>query len=143
MEPTSHSRSSHDPVTLNTAESAGVYRPNAAAVITGSHEVREVGRWPDFLTIEEAAHVLRIGRSAAYELAREFLATNGAAGLPVVRIGRQLRVPRARLEQLSGGPLTMPPPPATSTSRTAPSIPPTPTAARRVSRHGQSPLFSA
>ena len=63
---------------------------------------------PDFLRIEEAAKVLRIGRTSAYELAREFLATAGASGLPVVRIGHQLRVPRRRLEELAGGPITWP-----------------------------------
>ena len=64
---------------------------------------------PDFLTVEEAGDVLRIGRTAAYQLAREFLATGGSTGIPVVRYGRQLRVPRCRLEDVLGGPLTWPP----------------------------------
>jgi hypothetical protein len=61
---------------------------------------------PDFLTVPEAAKVLRLGRTAAYELASRFEATGGVEGLPVVRLGRQLRVPRARLEVLAGGPLS-------------------------------------
>lgn len=61
---------------------------------------------PDFLTVEEAAAVLRIGRTGAYELARQFIRTDGGAGLPVIRIGKQLRVPRAALERWHGGPLT-------------------------------------
>ena len=57
---------------------------------------------PDFLTVEEAAKVLRIGRTAAYGLTQQWRATSGAAGLPVVRFGRQLRVPRAALENFAG-----------------------------------------
>jgi excisionase family DNA binding protein len=60
------------------------------------------------LTVEEAARVLRIGRTAAYELARRDLATDGGEGLRVVRVGRLLRVPRAALEDLIGGPFTIP-----------------------------------
>ena len=65
-------------------------------------------RPPDFLTVEEAGAVLRLSRGKAYELAREFLATGGASGMPVIRLGRQLRVPRALLEQWIGGPITWP-----------------------------------
>jgi hypothetical protein len=63
---------------------------------------------PDFLTVEEAAGVVRIGRTAAYRLARHYLATSGAAGLPVVRYGKQLRVPRVKLEEALGGPISWP-----------------------------------
>ena len=42
---------------------------------------------PDFLTIEEAARVLRIGRGQAYELARVWRTSGGAVGLPNVEIG--------------------------------------------------------
>lgn len=59
---------------------------------------------PQTLTIEEAAKVLRIGRTAAYALAREWRATNGRSGLPVLELGRTLRVPRRALQaMLSGG----------------------------------------
>jgi len=50
---------------------------------------------PAVLTVEEAAGVLRIGRTAAYDAARR-------GDLPVIRVGRTLRVPRHRLEQLLG-----------------------------------------
>lgn len=60
---------------------------------------------PQFLTVEEAASVMRIGRTAAYQLAARFEATDGREGLPVVRFGRLLRVPRARIEDWAGGPL--------------------------------------
>jgi hypothetical protein len=65
---------------------------------------------PDFLTIEEAAAILRIGRTTAYALACRFEATGGAEGLPVRRNGKQLRVPRYALEAMLGGPITWPPP---------------------------------
>jgi hypothetical protein len=55
---------------------------------------------PGLLTVEEAAAFLRIGRSAAYDLSRQWRATNGKAGLPVICFGRLLRVPRAALARL-------------------------------------------
>jgi excisionase family DNA binding protein len=67
---------------------------------------------PDMLTIEEAARVMRIGRSAAYKLAREYLTTEGTSGIPAMRIGGQLRVPRHMLEEYIGGPITWPIPDA-------------------------------
>jgi hypothetical protein len=53
------------------------------------------------LTIEEAARMMRIGRSLAYQLAHEYLNSGGTAGLPVVRFGAAcLRVPRWALLEL-------------------------------------------
>ena len=63
---------------------------------------------PDFLTVEEAAAVLRIGRTSAYRQARRYLATNGAEGLCADRFGKQIRIPRGHLEQRLGGPITWP-----------------------------------
>jgi len=65
---------------------------------------------PDLLTVEEAARVLRIGRTMAYQLAHSALATNGAEGIPCRRVGRLLRVPSSELAELVGGPITWPPP---------------------------------
>lgn len=53
------------------------------------------------LTVEEAASVLRIGRSLAYQLAQEYDASGGLSGLPVVRFGGCLRVPRWALLELA------------------------------------------
>ena len=63
---------------------------------------------PDLLTVEEAARVLRIGRTSAYALACRYLRSNGAEGIPVRRVGHLLRVPRHGLEELVGGPITWP-----------------------------------
>jgi hypothetical protein len=57
---------------------------------------------PEFLTVGEAAAVLRIGRTSAYLLCKWWRVTGGESGLPVVQVGRQLRVPRAALERLTG-----------------------------------------
>ncbi len=63
---------------------------------------------PDFYTVEEAADRLRIGRTSAYLAAKQYRATGGAEGLPVVAIRGSLRVPRRKLEEWAGGPLTDP-----------------------------------
>jgi len=53
------------------------------------------------LTVDEAARVLRIGRSLAYQLARCYLTSGGVAGIPVVQIGTCFRVPRWALVELA------------------------------------------
>lgn len=55
---------------------------------------------PEVLTVEEAAAILRIGRSCAYALARQFRSSGGREGLPVIKLGRHLRVPRSGLDRL-------------------------------------------
>ncbi len=62
---------------------------------------------PDFLTVAEAARILRIGRTAAYEQARLWRETEGREGLPVCIVGGQLRVPTALFEQHYGVRITM------------------------------------
>jgi len=61
---------------------------------------------PALLTVEEAGALLRIGRSKAYAMAREWRETDGRSGLPVVDLGNVLRVPRRALEDLIGAELT-------------------------------------
>ncbi|MGE4164114.1 MAG: helix-turn-helix domain-containing protein [Vicinamibacterales bacterium] len=95
---------------------------------------------PDVLTVEEAADVLRIGRTLAYELARRFEVSDGAAGLPVLRIGRVLRVPKSALARILAGELLLEPA-ATSTpaSVTSPSAARAP---RRASKRRRSAQLS-
>lgn len=47
----------------------------------------------DVLTVEEAAAVLRLGRSAAYEGVR-------TGQIPSIKVGRCIRIPTCRLEAL-------------------------------------------
>ena len=53
------------------------------------------------LTVEEAAQVMRCGRTFAYQQARLYLDTGGVAGIPVVQIGGCFRVPRWALLELA------------------------------------------
>lgn len=55
--------------------------------------------------MEEAAALLRVGRTKAYAMAKEWRATEGRSGLPVLDFGNVLRVPRCRLEAMVGGEL--------------------------------------
>lgn len=68
-----------------------------------------VSEAPDLLTVTEAARVLRVSRTTAYRLVHLYLAAGGRDGVPVVRVGGQLRVPRVELEKLIGGPVQWPP----------------------------------
>ena len=54
----------------------------------------------EVLTVDEAAAVLRISRNAAYTLTRQWRATGGRTGLPCIKIGRSVRVPRADLDRI-------------------------------------------
>jgi excisionase family DNA binding protein len=67
-------------------------------------------RVPDLLTVMEAGAVARISRTTAYELAHQFLATNGKAGMPAKRVGGQIRIPRDRFEEWIGTAITAWPP---------------------------------
>ena len=55
---------------------------------------------PAMLTVEEAARMLRVGRSLAYQLATRYLDSAGTDGLPVLRLGGVLRVPGFALREL-------------------------------------------
>jgi len=97
---------------------------------------------PDFFTVEEAARILRIGRTAAYLAAKRFRETDGAEGLPCVAIRGSLRVPRRRLELMAGGPID---PVATAdvanlADRRSPSPTPTSKPKRTSSRDSQTTL---
>ena len=53
--------------------------------------------------------MLRIGRTLAYALARRYQKTRGLEGLPVIRLGNCLRVPRWALLELALNGRVVPP----------------------------------
>ena len=80
---------------------------------------------PDCLTVEEAARVLRIGRTAAYGLVRVWRETGGQSGIPYIAFGGSYRVPTGALEAMLGRPIThIPEPGRTKTSATQSASPP-------------------
>ena len=64
-----------------------------------SDPIDEWTAMPIMLTVEDASRVLRIGRSKAYEMARQYTASGGTAGLPCLRLGDLLRVPKFALHE--------------------------------------------
>lgn len=59
-------------------------------VSPGSAAVAELSELPPILTVDEAAVVLRVGRSALYEAIRR-------NQIPVLRVGRKIRISRDAL----------------------------------------------
>ena len=55
---------------------------------------------PALLTVDDVAAVLRIGKSLAYSLARQYEASGGTQGVPVIRVGCSLRSPRWAIIEL-------------------------------------------
>jgi excisionase family DNA binding protein len=112
---------------------------------------------PELMTVEEAARYLRIGRTKAYAMTRQWRTSGGRLGLPAVEIGNALRVSRGRLEELIAAALAAeeaPPgsldvasdlhrPAECSTPAASPRTPSRPTSRRRhrEPRPGQPALF--
>ena len=73
------------------------------------------------LTVMQAAVILRIGRTTAYALARQFVRTKGESGLPAVRVGDQLRGPQDWLDgYMHGRVITAVAPPIAPTAQPRP-----------------------
>jgi excisionase family DNA binding protein len=56
---------------------------------------RSLAEYGEFLTMDEVGVVLQLSRNTVYELAR-------SGDVPTIRLGRQLRAPRAALERMLG-----------------------------------------
>lgn len=59
----------------------------------------EIDDLPGMMRIEEAAAYLRVSKSHAYASVAEYERTDGESGMPAVRIGHAIRVPREALRQ--------------------------------------------
>lgn len=57
---------------------------------------------PALLTVDDVAAVLRIGKSLAYTLARQYEASGETQGVPVIRVDCSLRSPRWVIAHLDG-----------------------------------------
>ena len=55
---------------------------------------------PLLLTVEEAGRLLRVGRSHAYNQVTLYFASGGTEGIPALRLGGLLRIPKQALHEL-------------------------------------------
>ena len=62
-----------------------------------SEPIDEWDALPMTLTVKDAARVLQIGRSKAYELTTLYASSGGTQGLPCLRLGDLLRIPKFAL----------------------------------------------
>ena len=76
---------------------AATHHAPGATAASASSELLETPHQPSeqpwLYTVEEAAVRLLIGRTKAYQMARQYLASGGRTGMPVIRLGKCLRVP--------------------------------------------------
>ena len=55
---------------------------------------------PMLLMVDEAARLLRVGRSHAYNQTTLYFETSGIDGIPAIRLGGVIRVPKHALHEL-------------------------------------------
>jgi hypothetical protein len=67
---------------------------------TSRTATRQVEGVHELLTIKEAAAAMRVSLSLGYQLAHDYLNSGGTDGLPVLRFGTCMRVPRWALDVL-------------------------------------------
>lgn len=63
---------------------------------------------PDLLGVPEAAALLRVGLTFAYESTARYIATGSEDEIPAIKVGRLTRVPRIAFERYMGTPITWP-----------------------------------
>jgi excisionase family DNA binding protein len=95
MDFTSHLSTPLEPPELRVMHAS--VRCGATGPPTSGVVLMSIDELPDMLRVEEAASVLRIGRAAVYAGVAQFEATAGRQGIPCIRIGRSVRVPKRAL----------------------------------------------
>lgn len=63
---------------------------------------------PDLLGVPEAAALLRVGLTFAYESTARYIASGNDTDIPAIKVGRLTRVPRVAFERYMGAPITWP-----------------------------------
>lgn len=58
---------------------------------------------PIFMGVDDAARLLGISRSLAYDMANRWIVSGGEDGLPALRLGRRILINRAALERWATG----------------------------------------
>ena len=104
----------------------------------------EWGELPILLKVDEAMRVLRIGRSKAYEMTTLYETSGGTQGLPCLRMGDLLRIPRFALEEFvtAGRIVQLFPKPELDATAHA-TLPPKSTRSRRTTDRSQLSLLAS
>jgi len=90
--------SRHSPKSAAMSRSLSIVRAMEVSVMQGLVSPRGIepslDELPALLTVDDVAAVLRIGKSLVYTLARQYEASGGTHGIPVIRVGCSLRSPK-------------------------------------------------
>lgn len=65
---------------------------------------RSAAEYPPLLTVAQVQDVTQLGRGQIYRLIQKYLDSGGREGIPSIRFGRSLRVPKDGLFQMSALP---------------------------------------
>lgn len=64
-------------------------------------ETNPTDDYPMYLTVAQVQELTQLGRGLIYRLIEQYRATDGLEGIPAVRFGRSLRVPREQLREIA------------------------------------------
>ncbi len=64
--------------------------------------IEHAAEFPPFLTVAQVQELTQLGRGQVYRLVERYESSGGTEGIPAVRFGRCLRVPRDELFRVTG-----------------------------------------